>query len=122
MSPTPIGGPSNQTDTVSRTSGGALLAHWTGNNFDESLYTVYVPAKKMWTEPFVVADGTHGTESTTQSGRKIVWTGTAVDAAGKTTQIRDTEEYAGATKWSDLGESLSAGTWKAQYKITCTRR
>ena len=120
MPATPFGGPSTQTENVSRTSGGAILYHITGNNFDGSAYNVYVPTKKMWVSPVSLADGTYGTESTTQSGKKIVWTGTIVDAAGKTTQIRDTNVY-GDTKYTDLGESLSAGTWKAQYKLTCAR-
>ena len=120
MPATPLGGPSTQTENVSRTSGGAIFYHFTGDNFDSSGYNVYVPTKKMWVSPLSVADGTYGTESTTQSGKKIVWTGTAVDAAGKTTQIRDTIAY-GDTNYTDLGESLSAGVWKAQYKLTCTR-
>ena len=77
-------------------------------------------SKKMWVSPLGVADGTYGTESTTQSGKKIVWTGTAVDAAGKTTLIRDTTVY-GDTNYSDLGESLLAGASEKQYKLTCTR-
>lgn len=121
MPATPFGGPSTQTENVSRTSGGAIFFHVTGNNYDSSAYNVYVPTKKMWVSPLALADGTYGTESTTQSGKKIVWTGTAVDAAGKTTKIRDTIVY-GETKYSDLGESLLAGNWKAQYKLTCTRR
>jgi hypothetical protein len=120
MLASPTGGPTSTTETVSRTSTGAILYHITGNNFDFSVYNVYVPAKKMWVSPVDGADGTYGTESTTQSGKNIVWTGTSVDAAGKTTQIRDTEMYE-STQYSDLGESLSGGTWKAQYKITCTR-
>lgn len=120
MPATPTGGPSNQTENVSRTSGGAILYHFTGNNYDSSAYNVYVPTKKMWVSPLSLADGTYGTESTTQSGKKIVWTGTAVDAASKTTQIRDTIVY-GSTQYSDLGESLLAGAWKTQYKLTCTR-
>ncbi len=120
MSATSLGGPSNQTETVSRTSAGAILFHVTGNNYDASAYNVYVPAKKMWVSPLSVADGTYATESTMQSGKKIVWTGTAVDAAGKTTQIRDTMVYGNAS-YSDLGESLLAGAWKKEYKVNCAR-
>ncbi len=119
MPATSLGGPSKVTETVSRTSGGAILYHVTGNNYDSSAYNVYVPTKKMWVSPLSVADGTYGTESTTQSGKKIVWTGTAVDA-GKTIQIRDMLAY-GDTNYSDLGESLLAGTWKKEYEVTCTR-
>ena len=121
MAASPMGGPTSTTETVSRTSSGAILYHTTGNNFDFSFYNVYVPKKKMWVSPFSGADGSHGSESTTQTGRKIVWPGTAFDPAGKSMQVRDTLVYE-STKYSDLGEYLSAGTWKKQYRITCTRK
>lgn len=74
----------------------------------------------MWVSPLTGADGTYGSESATQSGKKIVWTGTAVDAGGKATQIRDTIAY-GSTTYTDLGESFLRGAWRTQYKLTCMR-
>jgi len=120
MPATPLGGPSTQTEQVSRGTSGAILSHITGNNFELYSYSLYEPATKKWTAPFVAADGSYGTESTMQSGKKIAWTGILVDKAGRTTQVRDTDVYAGSS-FTDLGESLLGGTWKTEYKITCTK-
>jgi hypothetical protein len=120
MGATSLGGPSTQTERVSRANSGAILFHTTGPNYDAYAYNVYVPAKKMWTSPIMVGDGSYGSETTTQSGRKMIWTGTWVDTNGNTTQIRDTEVYS-ATSFTDLGESRLNGTWKPQYNITCTK-
>lgn len=119
--PSAMGGPSTQTLTVSKTSSGAIMYHATGANFDNTWYNVYVPKTKSWTSPFIVADGTYGTESTSQSGAKIVWTGTATDATGKSMPVRDTNAFSGS-KYTDLGEYQSGGAWKAQYKISCTKQ
>lgn len=118
--PSPMGGPATQTLTVSKTNGGALMYHAVGENFDNTWYNVYVPATKSWLSPFIVNDGTHGVESTTQTGAKIVWIGTATDPKGKTMPVRDTNMFT-ATKYTDLGEIQSGGTWKAQYQVTCTK-
>ena len=76
---------------MTRTSGGALFYRSSGENFDNSWYAVYVPNTKTWFAPFIVSDGSYGTESTTQTGKKIVWTGTGYFAdSGKTLPIRDT--------------------------------
>jgi len=120
MPPSPAGGPRNQTLTVTKTNSGALMYHATGANFDNVWYNVYVPKSKTWVSPFIFADGSHGTESTSQTGATIVWTGTATDAAGNATQIRDTNTYQ-ATKYTDLGEYQSGGAWKTGYKLTCTK-
>jgi hypothetical protein len=119
--PSPMGGPAQTTLTVSKTNGGVIFYRSTGTNFDNSWYNVYVPSKKMWISPFIVSDGSYGTESTSQTGGKIVWVGTAYDGgSGKTMAIRDTN-VAGANKYTDLGEARFAGVWKEQYKVTCTR-
>lgn len=118
--PSPMGGPSSQTLTVTKTGNGALMYHVTGTKFDETWYNVYLPQAKSWVSPFTYADGTYGTESTTQTGAKLVWTGAATDATGKTTQIRDTTTFEGS-KYTDLGEVQSGGTWKTQYNSTCTK-
>lgn len=119
--PSPMGGPSNTTLKVTRTNGGAMFYRSTGQNFDNSWYNVYMPMTKTWVSPFIIADGSYGTESTTQTGKKIVWTGLASDAgSSKTEQIRDTLMISGA-KYTDLGEVQSVGTWKTQYNVTCTK-
>jgi hypothetical protein len=118
--PSAMGGPNHQTLTVTRTATGALMYHSTGVHFDNTWYDVYVPKTKTWWSPFIVADGSYGTESTTQTGRKIVWVGTAVGPSGSTMQIRDTNVNS-ANTYSDLGEYKSGGSWKAQYDVSCTR-
>jgi hypothetical protein len=118
--PSPMGGPSSQTLTVTKTNNGAIMYHATAENFDNVWYDVYVPKSKSWVSPFIIADGSYGTESTAQTGPKIVWTGTATDAAGNTMQIRDTNVSEGS-KYTDLGEFKSGGTWKPQYNVTCTK-
>jgi hypothetical protein len=122
MPATAIGGPSNQTVVVTQIGDGAQLNHWSGTNYDFYSHSVYVPAKKMWVSTFIAPDGTYGGESTTQTGKTIVATGTAVDTTGKTTQMRDTQVYVGPTKYTDVGEALLAGTWKTDYKISCTKK
>lgn len=118
--PSPMGGPAKQTLTVTRTAAGPLVYHAVGIGFDNIWYNVYVPKTKSWTSPVIISDGTYGSESSAQTGRKIVWTGVAYSASGKATRIRDT--YAiGNEKYADLGEYLSGGTWKTQYSVTCTK-
>jgi len=119
--PSPMGGPSTQTLTITKTSAGALMYHATGNNFDNVWYNVYRPQTKSWVSPFILADGSYGTESTNQTGAKIVWTGTATDATGKNMQVRDTNTFEGSTKYTDLGEFQSGGAWKQQYNVSCTK-
>jgi hypothetical protein len=118
--PSPMGGPSNQTLTITKTGSGAIMYHATGRNFDNTWYNVYLPNSKSWVSPFILADGTYGTESTNQTGAKMIWTGTATDATGATMQVRDTNVFVGS-RYTDLGEFQSGGTWKIQYKVTCTK-
>ena len=118
--PSPMGGPNTQTLTVTRTNGGAIFYHAVGQNFDNSWYNVYQPKTKSWVSPFILADGSYGTESTSQTGKKIVWIGMAVDASGKSMHIRDTNTIS-ATKYADLGEYQSGGAWKEQYNVSCTK-
>ncbi len=120
--PSPMGGPSTSTSTVTASNGGGVFFRNTGKNFDNSYYAVYGSKTKAWLSPFIFADGSYGSESTTQTGKKIVWTGSVLDAAsGKTMQVRDTDVMLSATKYTDLGESQSGGIWKAQYNLTCTK-
>jgi hypothetical protein len=120
--PSPMGGPTHTTLTVARTSlPGVIYYHSVGTGFDNAWYNVYVPSKKMWQSPFIVSDGSYGTETTTQTGKKIVWVGTAYFAAsGKTMSIRDTNVNS-PNKYTDLGEVQSGGAWKTQYSVSCTR-
>jgi hypothetical protein len=71
----------------------------------------------------VLADGSYGTESTTQTGKTTVWTGPAFyGATGKTAQNRDTDVILSSTKFTDLGEyQADDGAWKTQYNLTCTK-
>lgn len=119
--PSAMSGPAHQTETFSKTNGGAILFHTTGTNYDFSAYNVYVPSKKMWINPYSGADGTYGSESTSQTGKKIVWVGsTYFPELGKIVPTRDT--YVNSpNKVTDLGELSSGGVWKEQYNITCTR-
>jgi len=120
MPPSAMGAPAELTETVSK-SGGVLLFHSTGKNDDVSVYNVYVPKKKMWLSPFIVSDGTYGSESTTQSGKTVVWTGSFYEpGSGKMLPTRDTYTNE-ATKYVDLGEDQIGGTWKAEYRLTCTK-
>lgn len=120
MAPSAMGAPAEETQTVSK-SGGVLLFHSTGKNLDVSSYNVYVAKKKMWLSPFAVADGTYGSESTAQTGKTVVWTGSLYDpGSGKTLPTRDTYTNE-ATKFIDLGENQIGGTWKAEYRLTCTK-
>jgi len=119
----PMSGPSKTTGTVTRTNSGALLYHTTGKNFDSVGYGVYVAKTKTWLGPVALADGSYGSESTTQTGKTTVWTGPIFYAAtGKTMQGRDTYVILSSTKYTDLGEYQSGdGTWKTQYKLACTK-
>lgn len=119
--PSPMGGPTQTTLTVSKANNGAVFYRSTGANFDNVWYNVYLPAKRMWTSPFILADGSYGTESTSQTGKKIVWVGSAYfGSSGKMMPIRDTNVI-GPDKYTDLGEYRSGGVWKAQYNVACTR-
>jgi hypothetical protein len=121
--PSAMGGPASQMLTVTRTNGGAVMFHTTGENLDVVAYNVYVAKTKTWLGPYALADGSYGTESTTQTGKTTVWAGPEFFAAmGKTTQARDTYVVLSATKYTDLGEYQSGdGTWKTQYNTTCTK-
>ena len=112
---------SRATLKVTRTSGGALFYRSSGENFDNSWYAVYLLKTKTWVAPFIVSDGSYGTESTTQTGKQIVWTGTAYFAdSGKTLPIRDTNVN-GSNTYADVGEVRSNGAWKTEYSVSCMR-
>jgi hypothetical protein len=108
---------------VTKTGAGtALLNRETAKGFDLSAYSAYMPKTKRWFNPIAFADGSYQIESTTDTGKTTVWSGTYFNAAsGTTTRVRDTFVTWLPAKFTDLGESLSSGTWKKQYFITCTK-
>jgi hypothetical protein len=121
--PSAIGGPKSTTLTFARSSdNSAVFARVTGKNFDGSSYITYAAKTKRWSNPSLYPDGSYQNESTTDTGKKTVWTGPYVNgASGKTTQTRDTYVMISPTKYTDVGQSLAGGVWKTQYKITCTK-
>jgi hypothetical protein len=121
--PTPMAGPSVSKFTASRSNqGSSLVIRTSGKNFDSTSYLTYVPAAKTWWTPSAFADGSYETESTTQSGKKVVFSGSYFNAAsGKTTQVRDTFVQPSIATYTDLGEYQAGGVWKKQYNITCTK-
>ena len=122
MPMTPLGAPSSETFTATRTNSGAVLFHTTGKNYDSVYYNLYVAKTKTWLSPFALADGSYGSESTNQTGKTTVWTGQLFFAAtGKTIPTRDTYVILSSTKLTDLGEDQFSGTWKPQYNFTCTK-
>jgi hypothetical protein len=120
---TPTSGPSRQMSTVTRTDSGAVMFHTTGENLDLVEYNIYVAKTKTWLAPFALADGSYGSESTTQTGKTTVWSGPQFFVTtGKTMQARDTYVILSSTKFTDLGEYQSgAGTWKKLYSLSCTK-
>ena len=118
-----MGGPASTTLTFSRSNAGsALFIRVTGKNFDGTSYLAYESKTKTWWNPSALADGGYADESTTDTGKKTVWTGSFFNAAsGKTLQVRDTYAMPSLAKYIDLGEYQSGGTWKTQYNTTCTK-
>jgi hypothetical protein len=101
---------------------GAIATHMTGTGFDGYGYVSYNPQTKVWSSPVASADGTYGIETTSQTGTKVVWTGTALDASsGKTIQIRDTYTMPSVTKYSDLSEADMGNGWQHVATYTCTK-
>ena len=121
--PSPMGGPASQTLTVSRsTVGTSLYVRVSGTGLDASGFVAYVPKTKTWWNPNASSSGDSGSESSTQTGKKTVWTGSYFSAAsGKTTSIRDTYTLLSTTKYTDLGQYQSGGAWKTSANTTCTK-
>lgn len=119
MPTTALGFPARATLTVSK-SDAVLFFHTTAKNCDVSSYNVYDAKKNAWMSPFIASDGTYGSESTTQTGKSVIWAGTLYDPSAGKMGTRDTyTNY--ATKYIDLGEDEINGTWKAEYRMTCTK-
>jgi hypothetical protein len=117
-----LGGPTKTSLTAVRSEGGGVFVRSTGKNFDNSWYEVYSEKTKTWSSPFILADGSYGSESTAQTGAKTVWTGPYLSVgSSKPSQIRDTISIVSASKYTDLGEYQSGDTWKTQYDVSCTK-
>jgi hypothetical protein len=119
--PSPMGGPAITTAVISR-SGATLAFHATGTNFGAMGYVVYAPKTKTWWNPSVSSSGGYGTESSSQTGKKVVFAGPFTDpSSGKTAQVRDTYTWVSATTYTDLFQVDEGGTWKTEGNSTCTR-
>jgi len=119
--PSPLGGPSSTTFVVARSNAGsALFARVTGKNFDESWYLTYAAKTKTWWVPTAYADGSYEIESSTSTGKKVVWAGSYYSAAGKAMKVRDLFTN-GPTKTNDVGQYQSGSAWKTLYNVTCSK-
>ena len=120
--PSAMSGPASQTLTVSRSSAGTnLYFRVTGQDFDGSGYIAYSAKTKSWANPIALGDGSYGFESSSQTGKKTVWSGTMYNAAtGKTIQVRDTYTL-GASSYTDVTQYKSGAVWKTSYNATCTK-
>ncbi|HVN69789.1 MAG TPA: hypothetical protein VMU38_09095 [Candidatus Binatia bacterium] len=120
--PSAMSGPATQTLTVSRSAAGSgLFFRVTGTGFDGSGFVTYAAPSKTWMNPASLANGSYSYESTTQTGKKTVWTGTMFDAStGKTMQIRDTYTLS-PSSYTDVTQYKSGAVWKTSYSATCTK-
>lgn len=121
--PSPMGGPSSTKTAIGRSNAGSsLFVRSSGKNFDQSGYIAYVSKTKTWLSPSTYADGSYSSESTTETGKQTVWSGTFFNApSGSPIKVRDTYVGLSSTKFTDLSEYQNAGTWKTQAKVTCTK-
>ena len=118
--PSAMSGPTATTLTVTRNGAGALSIHTAGANFDGLGYVVYAAKTKTWWNPTALATGDYSTESSMQTGKKTVWTGTFY-SGGKSNAIRDTYTMTTMTAFKDLSEAQLNGAWKTEAKTTCTK-
>lgn len=116
-----IGGPATQTVTFRKAAGGIGVSV-TGSGFERSGYVAYDAAHATWWRPFSYPNGNHYVESTTQTGKKTVWTGPYTDvASGATFMVRDTFTVESPTQYTDVGEFQSGNAWKVGYDGVCTK-
>lgn len=120
--PSTLGGPSVITFTASRssTSSPDIYTRATGAGFDGSGYLHYDSKTQTWWSPATMASGAAVNESSRQTGKTTVWTGTITDASG-TNPIRDTYVQTVMSSYSDTTEIQRGGTWKTVAKIVCTK-
>jgi hypothetical protein len=121
MQPSKLGALPSTTLTATKLKDGSIALHTASPNGDVTVYYAYVPSTKTWYSPFVDSGGNYGYESTQQSGKTILWTGTFRLTNGSVTPIRDTYTMLGTSKQYDLSEAQVGGLWKTVAKTTCTR-
>ncbi len=111
---------------VSIDVGNTLGFHVRGKAFDIVGYIAYDEKTKTWLSPSAYFDGGYSTESSTQTGPKTVWAGSAAGAgigSTKPVMVRDTYTFASMTQYNDVFEAQQAdGTWKAQGNLTCNKQ
>lgn len=121
MQPSKLGALSSTSLTASKLKDGSITLHTSSPNGDVTVYYAYVPGTRSWYSPFVDSGGNYGYESTQQTGKTVLWTGTFYLTNGSSTPIRDTYTMLGMTKQYDLSEAKVGGSWKTVAKTTCTR-
>lgn len=121
MEPSKLGALTSSSITATKGKDGSIALHTTSPNGDVTVYYAYVPSTKSWYSPFVDSGGNYGYESTQQTGKSILWTGTFYLTNGSTTPIRDTYTMLSMSKQYDLSEAKVGGAWKVVAKTTCTK-
>ena len=120
--PSTMAGPAVTTLTVARSANGSLSIRSDGAGFDAVGFVAYAAKSKTWWNPTALADGDSSNESSRQTGKKTLWTGSFFDAErGKTIPIRDTYTVSGEMSFGDLSEAQVGGAWKTQANTTCTK-
>jgi hypothetical protein len=121
--PSALAGPSVQMLTATRSSTTrAIVWRYTGKGYDQYGYLSYDPKTGTTWSSWAYPGGATGNESTKQTGKTTMWTGSIYDpTTGKTLRIRDTYTLYSPTKFNDLGEDNTSGTMKPGYNGTCTR-
>jgi hypothetical protein len=120
--PTALSGPATQKLVATRSiMPGVIVWRYTAANFDQYGFISYNAKTKTWWSSWAYPSGTTGNESSKQGGTKSMWAGMIYDVSGKPFAIRDTYTVYSATKFNDVGEDQSNGTWKPGYNGTCTK-
>lgn len=122
MAPSKLGALASSSFTATKLKDGNIMIRTASPNGDVTAYNSYLPSSKTWYAPYADSGGYYGSESTQQTGKTIVWTGTFNSpTGGAATPIRDTYTMLSMTKYYDLSEAQVGGTWKATAKTTCTK-
>ena len=121
MEPSKLGALSSSSVTATKGKDGSIALHTTSPNGDVTVYYAYIPGTKSWYSPFVDSGGNYGYESTQQTGKSILWTGTFYLTNGSTTPIRDTYTMLSMSKQYDFSEAKVGDAWKVVAKTTCTK-
>ena len=119
--PSAMGGPATMSLTAAHSANGSIGVHLSGRNFDTTGYVSYDAKSTTWWNPSALNNGEASNESTRQTGRRTVWTGTAIDPRNGTSKIRDTYTAFNRTRFSDVTEASIGGKWKLVGNIVCTK-